>query len=68
MKTQYFYECGGCDNYHPLGWTGDCRDDANRYHFDDEDNMVNGKGEGVRLYLYEIVEEDFVPAEWVNIR
>ena len=25
------YECGICDCYHPWDWTGDCRDDANRY-------------------------------------
>ena len=59
IKPKYFFECGGCDQYHPLGFTGDCRDDANRYNLDDEDNMVNAAGEGVRLYLYEIVDEDF---------
>lgn len=31
---RYFYECGGCDHYHPLGWAGDCRDDAQRYTYD----------------------------------
>ena len=35
VKARYFYECGGCDHYHPLGWTGDCRDDSQR--FTDED-------------------------------
>ena len=38
---------------------GDCRDDANRYNYDDEGNMINAKGEGVRLYLFEVVEEDY---------
>ena len=59
MEPKYFYECGGCDNYHPLGFVGDCRDDANRYNYDDEGNMVNAQGEGVRLYLFEVVDEDF---------
>ena len=59
IKPKYFFECGGCDHYHPLGFVGDCRDDANRYNHDDEGNMVNARGEGVRLYLFEIVEEDF---------
>ena len=25
------YECGICDCLHPWNFTGDCRDDANRY-------------------------------------
>lgn len=29
------YECGICDCYHPWEWSGDCRDDANRF-FPDE--------------------------------
>lgn len=54
-----FYECGGCDNYHPLGFTGDCRDDKNRYNFDDFGNLVNPLGEGYREYLFDIVDEDY---------
>jgi hypothetical protein len=27
-----FFECGGCSMYHPAGFTGDCRDDQNRFH------------------------------------
>lgn len=26
-----FYLCGGCDHWHPQYWTGDCRDDAQRF-------------------------------------
>lgn len=26
-----FYECGICDHLHPTNWSGDCRDDANRF-------------------------------------
>ena len=40
---RYFYECGGCDHLHPLGWTGDCRDDTQRYTsdvLDEPDVMV----------------------------
>lgn len=31
MGTVLFYSCGGCEHYHPLGWTGDCRDDLRRF-------------------------------------
>jgi hypothetical protein len=24
------YQCGSCEQYHPVGWTGDCRDDSQR--------------------------------------
>lgn len=36
LKPDY-YLCGGCCHYHPKGWTGDCRDDANRFTQDDLD-------------------------------
>ena len=26
-----FYECDGCSFWHPLGWTGECRDNAYRF-------------------------------------
>jgi hypothetical protein len=26
-----YYDCGICGHNHPLGWDGDCRDDANRF-------------------------------------
>jgi hypothetical protein len=32
---RYFYECGGCDHLHPLGWTGDCREDSQRFRTDE---------------------------------
>lgn len=56
---KYFFECGGCDCYHPLGFTGDCRDDENRFNFDDEGNLVNPFGHGYRESTLEIVPEDF---------
>ena len=31
-------ECGCCGAWHPVGWTGDCRDDFMR--FPDPDNLV----------------------------
>ena len=57
--VKYFYECGGCDHYHPLGFIGDCRDDKNRYNFDDFGNLVNYFNEGFREFTFEIVPEDF---------
>ena len=31
----YFYECGICDQLHPCGFAGDCRDDSNRFALDE---------------------------------
>jgi hypothetical protein len=30
-RESHVYECGCCSGLHPTGFTGDCRDDANRY-------------------------------------
>jgi hypothetical protein len=27
-----FIECGCCGHYHPIDFWGDCRDDSNRFH------------------------------------
>ena len=32
--------CGGCGQFHPKGFTGDCRDDANRYPVEDPTVVV----------------------------
>ena len=32
-----FYECGICGHMHPINWNGDCRDDANRFTYDELD-------------------------------
>ena len=32
--------CGCCDQYHPKGFDGDCRDDANRFSVDDPTIVV----------------------------
>lgn len=32
-----FFLCGGCDHFHPFGWTGDCRNDAMRLTEDELD-------------------------------
>ena len=34
-----FYECGCCGHLHPVEWNGDCRDDANRYTWDQIEGM-----------------------------
>jgi len=33
-------DCGICDQYHPKGFDGDCRDDANRFSVDDPTVVV----------------------------
>src|SRR3990167_2892479 len=39
-----FYDCGGCGHYHPLGWTGACQDNAQRFTSAQLDHLwgVNG--------------------------
>ena len=44
-----FYECGICNQYHPLNWDGDCRDDNNRLCADDLDEKYNGGWEEVEM-------------------
>ena len=39
-----FYHCGICECFHPAGWNGDCRDDANRFHPDQLDELHGGAG------------------------
>ncbi len=39
-----FYECGICDHYHPASFTGDCRDDANRFFADELDARYGTSG------------------------
>ncbi len=51
-----YYECGICDHLHPIDFTGDCRDDSNRFTndvltFDDtvitwEDRLAMDAAEG----------------------
>lgn len=36
-QQRYYYECGICDCLHPCGFTGDCRDDGNRFALDELD-------------------------------
>lgn len=37
-----YYECGICDQIHPWGWNGDCRDDANRFNPEDLEAIPGG--------------------------
>lgn len=32
-----FYDCEICGHFHPWDWKGDCRDDANRFSYDQLD-------------------------------
>ena len=34
---RYFYDCGICGHVHPCRWSGDCRDDSNRFTDDELD-------------------------------
>ena len=33
-------ECGSCGSYHPIDFTGDCREDDFRYHPNDMENLL----------------------------
>lgn len=42
-----FYLCGGCKHWHPFGWTGDCRDNRQRFTTDKLDTLYPDKnGDG----------------------
>lgn len=42
-----FYLCGGCEHWHPFGWTGDCRDNGQRFTTDKLDTLYPDKnGDG----------------------
>lgn len=43
----HFYLCGGCCNYHPLGWQGDCRNDKKRWTGDELDKTFGDKWDEV---------------------
>lgn len=36
---RYFYECGICECLHPCGYTGDCRDDTQRFALDEVESQ-----------------------------
>jgi len=43
-KPGKFYECGICDCIHPWEFSGDCREDAQRYALDeleDDDELLS---------------------------
>lgn len=46
-------ECGSCGQFHPKGFSGDCRDDANRFPVDDPTLVVFrrwGNGDIIALF------------------
>jgi hypothetical protein len=34
-RARVFYQCGCCGAFHPASFTGDCRDDFNRFNAED---------------------------------
>ena len=54
-----YYECGICDHLHLWNWSGDCREDANRFTLSDlEDAGVDIYGHDVIRTMDERVEAD----------
>jgi len=41
MKKKKFIECGCCGSYHHIDFYGDCRNDSNRFHFDELPKEAN---------------------------
>lgn len=41
-----FYLCGICEHLHPASWDGDCRDDNNRFTYDELDKQYGEQDEG----------------------
>lgn len=39
-----FAECGSCGHYHPMNFSGDCRDDDNRFTSEALDKKYGPKG------------------------
>ena len=39
-----FVRCGCCEFHHPLQFTGDCRNDANRFHEGELDQLFDTTG------------------------
>ena len=48
------YECGICDCYHPWDWSGDCRDNDNRFSPDEY------------AFKMGIEESDFEICDWLD--
>ena len=44
MPKPKFYECGGCGHCHPFGFSGDCRDDKNRFTHAELDEKYGSGG------------------------
>ena len=46
MKPIKIQECGQCGCYHPQGYTGDCRDDSQRYASPED---AKARNDGARI-------------------
>lgn len=55
-RPKYFY-CCGCDHFHPLGWVGDCRDNAHRFTAMDLDAKHPAKRGSLDLGWAEVDED-----------
>jgi hypothetical protein len=44
--TKRFFFCGGCEHYHRFGWTGDCRDDSERFTTSYLEEQYGDEGDG----------------------
>lgn len=52
-----YYDCGICDHFHSWDFNGDCRDDKNRFTYDDLDKIHGPSGYEIRT-MGERVEAD----------
>ena len=50
------FECGICDSLHPWGWSGDCRDDKNR--FASVEDYIEREGEPHQVGMEALTTDD----------
>lgn len=43
FQLAWYVDCGSCGSYHPDGFAGDCRDDANRFTCEALDKLHGGR-------------------------
>jgi hypothetical protein len=55
--TPQFIHCGCCEHYHRVLWSGDCRDDTERFSTSDLEDKYGNEGKGWEEVYDEFSEE-----------
>jgi hypothetical protein len=64
----YYQECDWCGHYHPAGWDGDCKDDAERYSEEQLNEMHGENGWQLQIFAELVWEDDAkeIPHRFAN--